>query len=250
MAKISAVILTKNEARQIGRCIASLEGLVDEVLVIDAESEDTTRDIALSMGAKVVMEPWKGFSYARNKGIDLAVYPFILSIDADEALSDELRETLSALKAGLSGAYAFNRKAFYCGRWIRHCGWYPDTKLRLYPASGSRWEGEVHERLVLGSTLCVEHIRGDLLHYTVGSISEHLRKIDFYTQIWAEKQASEGKKSRYLQLLIKPFYKFLQMYLFKLGMLDGWQGYVLCRLSAFETYLRYAKLLSINRRPE
>ena len=148
--QIAALIIARNEAANIERCIASLRGVADEILVLDSDSTDDTVALARAAGATVTEVVWKGYAQTKNEGHLLTRAPYILSVDADESLSEGLRAEILAVKPRLKGeAYAMPRLNWYCGRWIRHCGWYPDPKIRLFPRE-TRWEGEfVHETLVL-----------------------------------------------------------------------------------------------------
>ncbi|MFN3874809.1 MAG: glycosyltransferase family 2 protein, partial [Flavobacteriales bacterium] len=179
---ISAVIITRDEERNIARCLASLKGVADEIVVVDAQSGDRTRVIATAHGAAVHVRPWAGYSDQKNFANALARHPWILSIDADEALGEALREDLIGLKArGLSGAYRMKRLTNYCGHWVRHGGWYPDRKVRLFPKAGSRWVGDhVHEELLLPEGCAVSDLKGDLLHYSYHSVQDHYDRIERY----------------------------------------------------------------------
>ena len=162
MHPLSVVIITFNEERNIGRCIASVHGLADEVVVVDSESTDRTRAIAEELGARVLVRKWTDYSDQKNFANQQASHAYILSLDADEEVSSALRGSLLAAKsAGLQDAYSMHRLTNYCGHWVRHGGWYPDTKVRLFPKSAVRWEGEFeHETLGLekGLPLSLIHI--------------------------------------------------------------------------------------------
>jgi glycosyltransferase involved in cell wall biosynthesis len=232
MQKLSAVIITRNEARNIGRCLASLEGVCEERIVVDAESTDATRDIAEKHGARVVVRAWTDYSDQKNFANGLATHPHVLSLDADEELSSELRASLFAVKRqGLSGAYAMRRLTNYCGTWVRHGGWYPDTKVRLFDRGTSRWAGaHVHETLELAPGTRTTLLEGDLLHYL------HARKL-----LAAGNQAGAVKRWG------SPVAKFLQGYVLQLGFLDGRAGWDIARLSAKAVHMKYAKLNALRR---
>ncbi|MEM6766151.1 MAG: glycosyltransferase family 2 protein [Bacteroidota bacterium] len=243
MSKISAVIITKNEADNIQRCISSLEGVADEVLVLDAYSEDETVEIATSLGARCIQREWVGFAASKNYANSLATHPYILSLDADEALSEALRASLLKEKALLAGAYTFNRLTNYCGKWVRHGGWYPDVKLRLFPKQAANWQGDfVHEKLVLKKDVPTSHLSGDILHYSITSVEDHLERINRYSSLAAEDMFNKGKKGGWIKRWLSPGLRFLKMYLLKGGFLDGYEGYLISKFSAFSTYLRYVKL--------
>jgi glycosyltransferase involved in cell wall biosynthesis len=246
---ISAVIITLNEERNIGRCIASVQGVADEVIVVDAESTDCTAAIAAEHGARVVARRWTDYSDQKNFANGLAHHAFILSLDADEELSPQLRASLlAARQAGLHGAYSVHRLTNYCGDWVRHGGWYPDTKVRLFPKSAVRWEGEyVHETLGLDPGTSVTLLKGDLLHYSYPSLRAHEERIERYSDLHARKLLAAGKRAGFAKLWLSPAAKFLQCYLLRLGFLDGGAGYRIATLSAKAVYLKYQKLNLLRR---
>lgn len=246
MPAISAVIIARNEAGRIGACLASLQGVADEVLVLDSGSSDGTQALCRQWGATVVEPGWKGYSENKNLGIGMAVHPWVLSIDADESLSPELREAILSAKPALQGAYRFNRLTRYCGRWIRHGGWYPDAKIRLFPKASARWEGEVHEHLVLAPGTGITPLPGDLLHDSIRNTNEHLQRAVHYAGLAAEAMHRAGKKAGWFQLRLAPALRFLRMYVLKTGFMDGWQGYQLCRISAQSLFWRYAMLRELH----
>lgn len=247
--ELSAVIITQDEEAHIVRCITSLAGAVDEVIVVDSGSGDRTVELAREHGASVTHRPWTNYSDQKNFANGLARGGFILSVDADEALSPQLRESiLQARKQGLSGAYSLSRMTNYCGSWIRHGGWYPDTKIRIFPKDKARWEGAfVHETLELGPGVSVTPLRGDLLHYSYGSISDHIRQVDLFTTIGAQGLFGRGKRAGFTKLFLSPAAKFIGDYLLRGGFRDGWHGFVIARISAHATFLKYAKLRQLWR---
>jgi len=244
MKGISAVIITRNEAHNIARCLISLQLLVDEVIVVDAESTDDTARIATEHGARVIVRAWTDYSDQKNFANAQARGPYILSMDADEAISAELRAALmDATKKGLAGAYRFNRLTNYCGTWVRHGGWYPDAKVRLFPKVGTSWQGEhVHEELQLAPETIVHQLDGDLLHYSYPTVSSHEQRIERYSDLHARKLLAAGKRPGLLKRTLSPVVKFFQGYVLRLGFLDGKAGYTIARLSARAVRLKYAKL--------
>jgi glycosyltransferase involved in cell wall biosynthesis len=247
MDKISAVIITVNEEGRIGRCLDSLVGSVDEIVVIDGHSTDRTGDICRERGARVVQAEWRGYGETKNLGNELASHEFILSIDSDEALSPELGRSISGIKGEPGSLYEFNRLTNYCGHWVRHCGWYPDRKLRLFDRRVARWEGDVHEKLVHEPALPVRYLRGDLLHYSFDSLSDHLRRVDRYSELAAAEFLQRGKTGAFSRLLFGPPLKFLKSYLLQRGFLDGFAGFCVCSISAFDLFLRYVKVIELQR---
>lgn len=238
--KISAVIISKNEARNIGRCIDSLNGVVDEILVVDSFSTDDTPQICKEKGVNFLQIEWLGYASTKNKANTSAQHPYILSIDADEALSTELREEIVSIKPFLSGAYSFPRKNFFSGQWIKGCGWYPDRKIRLFPKDKAQWQGNVHETLVV--SVSEKRLKHDLLHFTYEKIEEFDQKLAKYTSLATEEMRQKGKKSNFIKLYISPLYKFIQMYFLQLGILDGYLGWYIASRSAIATHEKYRGL--------
>ena len=214
---LSVVVITLNEAANIGRCIASVQGLADEVIVLDSGSTDETCALARAAGAHVHTQPWLGYAAQKNHANRLAAAPFILSLDADEAVSTELHARLSALKkSGLKGAYRFNRATNYCGTWVKHGGWYPDSKVRLFPKEAGRWEGDhVHETLELVPGTPVTRVEGDLLHWSISSLADHRERIIRYSALQARKLHAKGKRPTWLKRWLSPPVRFIQGYVFR-----------------------------------
>ena len=250
MQRISAVIITRNEERNIARCLLSLQGIVDDVVVVDAESADRTVAIAKGHGARVTTRAWTDYSDQKNFANALAIHPYILSLDADEQLSGELRDgILKEKERGLHGAYRFARLTNYCGTWVKHGGWYPDRKIRLFPRDRARWEGaHVHEGLKLDPSLTITDLRGDLLHYSYHTIADHMERIERYSSLHARSMLQGGRSAGIIQLLLSPVVKFVQGYIFQLGFLDGKAGFHIARLSAVAVRLKYSKLRDLRRR--
>lgn len=244
MQSISAVIITRNEERNIGRCIASLKGVVDEIIVVDAESTDGTRRIASEAGALVTVRPWTDYSDQKNFANGLATGAYILSMDADEALSPELASSIrSARENGSKGAYAFDRLTNYCGTWVRHGGWYPDTKVRLFPKDGARWEGaHVHEVLRLKDAGKPVRLVGNLLHYSYHTIADHKERIERYSTLHARSMFEQGKHAGVVKIWVSPVVKFIQGYVLQVGFLDGMAGLNIAWYSARAVHLKYVKL--------
>jgi glycosyltransferase involved in cell wall biosynthesis len=240
----SVVIITFNEERNIGRCIASVKDLAGEVVVVDSGSADATRNIASEAGARVVVREWTNYSEQKNFANDLAQGAYILSLDADEVLTPELAASISeALATGATGAYRCNRLTNYCGTWVRHGGWYPDAKVRLFPKGMARWEGEhVHEVLRLDEGLPITQLNGDLLHYSIESIADHRERIARYSKLQARKLMAKGRRPGAMERYFSPAFRFVQGYLFRGGFLDGAAGFHIARLSAWAVHRKYAEL--------
>ena len=247
MIPLSAIIITLNEERNIGRCIDSLLPVADEIIVVDSFSTDKTREICAARNVRFAENKWPGYALQKNFAQALASHDFILSLDADEALSEELSASILKTKnAGRPGLYSFNRLTNYCGKWIRHGGWYPDVKIRLYDRRQCEWAGTIHEKLKFPSNQKVEQLQGDCMHYTFYTISDHLLQVDKFTTLMAEEAFHQNKNAAWFQLLFSPLLKFLRDYFFRAGFLDGFEGYLISRISAHATFLKYAKLKQLN----
>lgn len=245
-SSLSAVIITLNEEANLGRCLQSLEGLAEEVLVLDSGSDDATLRIAQEWGARLIPVSWKGYAATKNQGHHLAQNSYILSLDADEALSGPLRQSLQEAKSeGLKGVYALNRLNYYCGRWIRHGGFYPDRKIRLFPKEQVYWEEKrVHETLYCPPSLAQHWLEGDLLHYSYYQRSEHQKRLRRYARLAA--QQYQGRSGLFWKMWLNPAWRFLQIYFLRGGFRDGWAGFHLCRLTALEVHLKYRWAYQFN----
>jgi len=244
---ITVCVVTLDEERNIAACLASAH-FADEVVVVDSHSTDRTRAIAAEMGARVIERDWPGHIQQKNFAIEQASHAWVLCLDADERLSPELAGAIQAALEGdaLPSGFEFNRRTWYLGRWIRHGGWYPDTKLRLFRRSAGRWGGiNPHDHVHVEGE--VVKLRGDLLHYSYDSIADHLRIIDSYTTIMADERHAAGKRAGVLSVLGRPAWKFLRMYVLKAGFLDGLAGLIVALLGSYYTFLKYAKLLELGR---
>ncbi len=249
MNQLSAIIITHNEERNIGRCLESLRDVADEVIVVDSGSTDATEAICQQAGARFERHDWEGYSAQKNYANSLASCPWILSIDADEALSPELRQSLLRWKQEETqpALFSFNRLTNYCGHWIHHCGWYPDKVVRVFPAGAARWDGLVHEKLVTNpSDLPTHHLSGDLFHYSYYSVEEHAERQLRYATLAAQKAYDAGKQVGKLGVRLRPKWNFVRNYIFKLGFLDGHAGYTVCRMSAYYTFLKYSILFQLS----
>jgi glycosyltransferase involved in cell wall biosynthesis len=249
--KLSAVIITFNEEKNIQRCIEAALPVADEIVVVDSFSTDKTPQLASNYEkVKFIQTQWEGYSKTKNFANQQASHHYILSLDADEFISPQLRDSILTEKEyGFTGTYSFNRLTNYCGQFVKHCGWYPDEKIRIFPKNKALWEGDfVHETLrVTDSSLKNKHLKGDLLHYSYYTISEHLQRIEKYAQLHAQKMKSEGKKFSAIKEWGSPAAKFIKTYFLQLGFLDGKAGWNISRLSAKAVYLKYNKLRKLYR---
>ena len=248
--KISATVITLNEEHNIAAALESLSW-ADEIIVVDSESTDRTADIARRFTDRIFVRPWPGYSAQKNFAAEQASNDWIFSLDADERVSVELAREIEQLKSGAEqqiAGFEMPRLTFYLGRWIKHSGWHPDYKLRLYNRSRARWRGDyVHETLEVDGE--VEKLDGNILHYTVRDASEHHLRMDRYTTLAAQQSYSQGKRASRVSLFVSPVVVFLRSYIFKLGFLDGVPGLAIARFGAHYEFLKNLKLweMKINR---
>lgn len=249
MIKLSVVIITYNEERNIGRCLKSVQDVADEIVVVDSLSTDKTVEICEAFGARVVSHPFEGHIRQKNFAITQASFPHQLSLDADEALTEALRADILRVKDNWEfDGYRMNRLANYCGKWIRHSGWYPDTKLRLYDSRKGSWRGmDPHDKFGMEAGARIGHLRGDLLHYTYYTIEEHVQQSDKFSTIAANALIKRGRPILGIQIFINPIAKFIRNYFLKLGFLDGFYGFIICQGAAHETFLKYVKAWHIKK---
>lgn len=249
MSKISAVIITYNESANIARCISSLKNVVDEIIVSDSNSTDETKNIAEQLGAKVFVRAFEGYGANKNFANNQANNNWILSIDADEELDQNLANYILNIKPNLNETtvYECQRLNNYCGTWIKHGGWYPDKKVRLFNKQHVKWNlAEVHEILEIPEHYNKQLLNGKLLHYSYTSVAGHLSKIEKYSTRGAEEAFKKGKKSSWAKLYLSPAFRFIRDYIFKLGFLDGKYGFIIAKLTAKEVYLKYRKLKQLH----
>ena len=248
MRKFTVTIITKNEEQNIARCLESVKEVADEIVVVDSGSTDKTEAICKSFNANFVFRMWEGYSTARNHAAALATNDWILSLDADEALSEELKKSILQQKqSGNLSTCSFKRLTNYCGKWIHHCGWYPDVKVRMYDRTVLKWSGMIHEEL-LPKPETVVLLQGDLLHFSYYTISEHIQQADRFTTLTATAAYEKGNRSNVLKIIFSPVVKFIKSYFFQLGCLDGFYGFVVCKISAQATFYKYVKLRMLQRK--
>ena len=241
--KISATVITLNEEENLAAALESLSW-ADEIIVVDSQSTDRTVEIASQFTDRIFIRPWPGYSAQKNFAAGQARHDWVFNLDADERVSPELCKEIQDLKsAGEPAASGFEmpRRTFYLGRWIKHSGWYPDFKVRLYNRGSGRWRGAyVHESVELDGQ--VERLAGPLLHYTVRNSSDHHLRIDRYTTLAAEDLAAQGKRVTLLSLLVSPFMAFARAYVFRMGFLDGIPGLAIAYFAAQYVFLKGIKL--------
>lgn len=247
--KISATIITLNEERNIERCVRSLQPVADEIIVLDSFSTDRTEEICKSLGVRFEKRKWEGYSASKNHLNSLATGDYILSIDADEELDAELAEEINRIKGrgNEKVAYSVNRLTNYCGKWIRHSGWYPDVKTRIFPKINSHWEGEfVHEELILPENCEVIQLKGHLNHYSYYSYTEHRERADKYSALTAQKLFHRGKKASIMKPYLSAIGRFISMYVLKMGFMDGKMGFKIASISAASNIFKYKELRRLN----
>lgn len=237
--QITAVIITKNEEPNIGRCLDSLQDVADEIIVVDALSTDKTEAICQQYPNIVfVSREWAGYAASKNYGNSLAQHPYILSIDADEVLSENLKLELLKAKPILRGGYSMPRLNHIGQKAIRFSGWYPDRKIRLFPKAETHWTGNfVHERLEYKGE--VTPFKSDLLHYTYSSFTQYDNKMRNYGTLGAKDMFSKGKHLSFGFMVLKVIFKFFSVYILKLGILDGLEGINIAYESAKTIYWKY-----------
>jgi glycosyltransferase involved in cell wall biosynthesis len=243
MPRVSACVIAGNEEKNIEECVRSL-AFCDEVVVVDSHSKDRTREVASALGARVVEHDWEGHIGQKNFAVSLAKNDWVLCVDADERVTPELREAVLRVTASEPdcAGYEVNRRNIYLGAWVKHGGWYPDAKVRLFDRRRGKWGGtNPHDHVqVDGKT---GSLGADLEHLSYRDVSHHVTKsIDFFSTISAREKLARGQGFVTLQLVFGPPLKFCKMFFLRLGFLDGWRGFIVATLGAFFVFLKYAKL--------
>lgn len=244
MAKISACIISYNEENKIEACLKSLEGVVDEIIVVDSLSSDKTIEITKKYTDKIFDQKFLGHIEQKNLAITKASHDWILSLDCDEQLTDELKESIIKVKNNLEAADAYKvaRRTFYVYRWLNHC-WYPDHKVRLFNKNTAHWAGtNPHDHIELTGNNVIT-LKGDLLHYSFDTISEHIQTLDSFTEIGANEIIRKNKKVNILSPWTHGLWTFFKLYLFKRGFMDGYAGLVVAVLSGMHAFIKYNKVL-------
>ena len=248
MNKISVAIITKNEEANIRACLESVRW-ADDLVVVDSGSTDQTLTICREYPARIFVEEWKGFARQKNSAIAKTHHEWVLSLDADERIPLKLKEEIEKEinQDRPCNGYFIARKNFFAGRWIRHCGWFPDYNLRLFRKSRGRFqERAVHERVQIEGQ--AERLQNFLIHETYHSVGDFLQRMDRYSTLAAREMDQEGKQFRIFDLLFRPPFTFFQMYLIRLGFLEGYWGFLLSGLYSFYTFAKYSKLRELKER--
>lgn len=245
--KISCVIITKNEEANIGRCLESVKWM-DEIVVVDSGSEDETVAICKKYGCRVIETSWMGFGGTKRFAVEQATYDWIFSIDADEEMTPQLRETIQTLlcQSDAAAGYYVKRRSFYLQRLIRFSGWNRDCPLRFFNRKfGNFNEKKVHESVRISAPK--KYIENALLHYTYPTIESHLKKMDLYSSLGAQQLKEKGRRSSVLTAILRGKIRFLKMYILQGGFLDGTAGLILALNSAYGVYLKYLKLWKMSK---
>lgn len=249
MELLSVVIITFNEEKNIGRCIDSVKDVADEVVVLDSFSTDRTVQIAEMKGAYVYRHKFAGYGAQKNKALEFAKHNYVLSLDADEMLDDELKASILKAKKGFAfSAYKMNRCAFYRGKFIKHGTWYPESKVRLFDKRLLKWEGlDIHEKVQLPPTMAVYPLKGDILHYICDSDKDHIRRSDNFSTLAALSLFRAGKRTSWFKIVASPAWFFLNDYILRGGFLSGYQGWMIAKNQTRYHFLKYAKLYKLQK---
>lgn len=246
---LSVAIITYNESQNIERCINSVKAIADDIVVIDSYSTDNTAELAKELGARVILQKFLGHIEQKNFAISKAQYPFILSLDADEAIDEKLKQEIITLKnsSKIADGYIINRHNNYCGQWINHGAWKSDLKLRLWDSPKGKWGGmNPHDKFEMDDNAKITLLEGKILHWSYTSVAQHEGKVDYFSTIAAKAYHAKGKKSSVFKILFSPLFRFLRDYIFKLGFLDGKYGFIIAKLTAKEVYFKYKKLSKLS----
>jgi glycosyltransferase involved in cell wall biosynthesis len=249
MEKLSVVIITYNEEKNIGRCIDSVQNIADEVVVLDSFSTDRTKEICQEKGARFFQQAFLGFVDQKNKALQFAENNYVLCLDADEAIDNKLEESILNEKKNFSyKGYIMNRCTNYCGKFIRHGSWYPDRKMHLFDKREAKWGGmDPHARVEFEKKHETKRLKGDILHYSDYSMVEHTKLNDHYSTVAAETYFRKGKRSNVFKMTLNPAWAFINGYFFRLGFLDGYYGFVIAKMVAQLTFLKYKKLYTLQK---
>ncbi|MEA3317767.1 MAG: glycosyltransferase family 2 protein [Bacteroidota bacterium] len=248
MIKLSAVIITYNEEKNIERCILSLKSLADEIVVIDSFSTDKTEEICKKHNVNFSKHKFEGHIQQKNYALTCTNNNYILSLDADEAISAKLKEKILDVKSNWKyDAYRVNRYNNYCGQWIKHSNWYPDRKTRLFDKRKGQWGGiNPHDKFILNKNCTRKNLHADLLHWVIPSYYAHIDKANKFSSIAATEAFNRGNKANILTIFSHSFWRFIKTYFLKKGFLDGYNGFVISAFTSYTVFLKYIKLRQIN----
>jgi len=247
--QLSVTIITKNEEKNIGRCIDSVKEIADEIIVVDSFSSDATVEIASQKGAIVKQENFRGYIEQKNLAVQFASHDFIFSLDADEMPDQDLINAIIEIKKNFSAkAYTANRHAYFCGKPIKHGLWYPDKKLRLFDRRVAIWGGlNPHDKIILTQPFTTQHLRGNILHYSYTSISQCKDKCNYLTSVYARSLHKIGKRTSLFKIIVNPLWEFMHGYILRLGFLDGYYGFIISANTARYTFMKHQKLYQLQK---
>ena len=250
MIQLSVVIITLNEEKNIARCLDSVKDIADEIVIVDSYSTDNTETICKSYNTRFIQHAFVGYIEQKNYALTQTKFKYVLSLDADEALSDRLIASILQIKSNFEAdGYTMNRLTNYIDTWIHHCGWYPDTKLRLFNRNKGKWGGiNPHDEFRFTDKAKTKHLKGDILHYSYHTLQDHYKQIDHFTDIAAKAYFEKGKRAPIFKLIFSPIFKFIRDYFFLLGFLDGKVGLRICWISAGATHTKYRKLKNLYKK--
>jgi glycosyltransferase involved in cell wall biosynthesis len=248
MLRLTVTIITKNEEKNIGRCIDSVQKIADEIIVVDSFSTDATAEIASQKGAIVKQEKFRGYVEQKNLAVQLASNDFIFSLDADEMPDDELVDAILEIKMNpLSKAYTCNRLAYFCGKPIKHGLWYPGRKLRLFDRRVASWGGiNPHDKVILAQAFSKKHLRGKILHYAYNSLNHYRQKSDHLTDIYIHSLHKIGRRTSLFKIIFNPFWEFVHGFILRLGFLDGYNGLIISMNTARYTFIKHFNLYQLQ----
>jgi glycosyltransferase involved in cell wall biosynthesis len=247
--RLSVIVITHNESTNIADCLSTL-AFADEIIVVDCASTDGTPDVARSLGAVVhVTTDWPGFGVQKNRALEMAQHPWVLSLDADERVPPELAKQICQVVVQDTGvAFEIPRLTQFCGHWIRHCGWTPDYVLRLFKRGSARFSDDlVHERVVVKQGVA-GRLAVPLLHYSYPTPSHYWRKLEHYSQAWAQQRFAKGQKTSMTRAGLAGVVAFLRSYVFRLGFLDGAMGFAVCTMQAQAAFGKYFALYCLSQK--
>ncbi len=250
MPKLSIIIITLNEEKNLGRCLSSVKNVADTLLIVDSGSTDQTLVIAKEFGAKIISQPFLGYIEQKNFALEAGEDGYLLCLDGDESLSPELAAVILEEKQNGFSAdlYDMNRRNWFIDRWIMHGTWYPDTKLRLIKKGAANWGGiNPHDKLIPINDQKIKHLKGDILHHSFLTMDDYLNQLNRFSTISAKAMYEKGRRASWFNLIINPFFAFVKSYFISGGLRDGFTGYIIAKQTANLTFLKYAKLMQQQR---
>jgi len=246
--KLSAAVITFNEEENIERCLKSLVDVSDEIVIVDSFSTDRTEELCKKYGAKFYQHEFMGYKEQKSFALEMASNDYIISLDADEALSEEMKQSVLKAKANWKhDGHSFNRLNNYCGQWIFHSNWYPDRKVRLFDRRKGFWGGvNPHDKFTMDRSASTKHLKGDLLHWVIDSYEDHIQRANNFSSIAAQEYFKMGKTTNPVSMSLRFMWHFFKGYVLRGGFRDGYNGFVICAVSAHESFLKYLKLRQLN----